>query len=49
MIIANLYYYLEMPCTTLGGVITASFVDFCLWTVYIALVKGFTVGQGEKK
>jgi len=47
--IANLYYYLEIPCTTMGGVINASFVGFCLWTVYIALVKGFTVGQGEKK
>lgn len=44
VIVANLYYYLKMPYTTIGGVITASFVGCCLWVVYLALTKGFAVG-----
>lgn len=44
IIILNLYYYIDMPCTTIGGVITASFVGFCLWVVHIAITKGFAVG-----
>lgn len=44
IVILNLYYYIEMPCTTMGGIIHATFIGFCLWVVYIALTKGFTVG-----
>ena len=44
VMISYLYYYLEMPYTTIGGVITASFVGCCLWVVYLALTKGFAVG-----
>ena len=44
IIILNLYYYLEMPYTTIGGVIQTSFVGFCLWVVYLALTEGFAVG-----
>lgn len=45
VIIMNLHYIFKYPSIqSVGGFVTASFIGFCLWVVYIVITKGYGVG-----